>query len=120
MNSQEEVYYLPHHGVVRTDKDTTKLRIVLDASARAGPHHYSLNECLEKGPNLMPLIFDVLVKFRSNIIGITADIEKAFHQIIIAEKDQNVLRMLWFNDVHMTTHKNCTLPILPSCFWLNT
>ena len=105
MNSQEEVYYLPHHGVVRTDKDTTKLRIVLDASARAGPHHYSLNECLEKGPNLTPLIFDVLVKFRGNIIGITADIEKAFHQIIIAEKDQNMLRMLWFNDVHTATPK---------------
>ena len=105
MNSQEEVYYLPYHGVVRTDKDTTKLRIVLDASARAGPHHYSLNECLEKGPNLTPLIFDVLVKFRGNIIGITADIEKAFHQIIIAEKDRNMLRMLWFNDVHTATPK---------------
>ena len=37
------------------------------------------------------MIFDVLVKFRGNVIGITADIEKAFHQIVIAEKDRNML-----------------------------
>ncbi len=45
----EQVHYLPHHAVVhhavvRSDKTTTKLRIVYDASA--GP---SLNECLHKG-----------------------------------------------------------------------
>lgn len=49
------------------------------------------------------MIFDVLVKFRGNVIGITADIEKAFHQIVIAEKDRNMLRLLWFNDVRTTT-----------------
>ena len=27
-----QVYYLPHHGVVRSDKATTKLRVVYDAS----------------------------------------------------------------------------------------
>ena len=103
INSQEEAHYLPHHGVVRRDRDTTKLRIVLDALARAEPNHYSLNDCLEKGPNLTPMIFDVLVKFRSNVIGITADIEKAFHQIVITEKDRNMLQMLWVNDVDAAT-----------------
>ena len=42
------VHYLPHHGVVRSDKATTKLRVVYDASLKvSGP---SLNECLYKGP----------------------------------------------------------------------
>ena len=30
----EKVHYIPHHGVIRDDKQTTKLRIVYDASAQ--------------------------------------------------------------------------------------
>lgn len=43
--ASDRVHYLPHHGVVRQDKDTSKLRIVYDASARStGPSRdgYSL------------------------------------------------------------------------------
>ena len=60
---------------------------------------HSLNECLEKGPNLTPLVFDVLLKFRLHHIGITADIEKAFHQIMISPDDYDMLRLLWVDDV---------------------
>ena len=47
------VHYIPHSLVFRESK-TTPLRIVYDASARAGPHLLSLNDCLETGPNLLP------------------------------------------------------------------
>ena len=44
----ERVYYLPHHAVIRHDKQSTKLRVVFDASAKTnGP---SLNDCLHSGP----------------------------------------------------------------------
>ena len=43
-------HFLPHHGVVREDKDTTKLRIVFDGSAKVERSHHSFNACLEKGP----------------------------------------------------------------------
>ena len=57
----EKVHYIPHHGVVQDDKQTTKLRIVYDASAKGdGP---SLNDCLYAGPPFGQFIFDILVRF---------------------------------------------------------
>ena len=47
----------------------------------------------------MPLLFDTLTRFRSHPIAITADIEKAFLQIDINEKDRDVLHFLWYDDV---------------------
>ena len=71
-----QVHYLPHHAVIRRDKSTTKLRIVYDASSRSdGP---SLNDCLYKGPKFNQLILDLLLRFRSYKVALTADLEKAF------------------------------------------
>ena len=58
-----EDHFLPHHGVLREDKDTTKLCIVFDGSAQ---YKYSLNNCLEQlFLNLAPHIFSVLLRFCS-------------------------------------------------------
>ena len=70
---------------------------MFDASAKTvGP---SLNECLHKGPQLTPFIFDILLRFRTYPVALTADIEKAFLQIAVTESDRNYLRFLWFDDV---------------------
>ena len=92
-------YFLPHHGVIRQDKATTKLRIVFDGSAKPSEDDLSLNDCLEKGPNTVPLLFDIIVRFREFPIGLTADIEKAFHQIQIAPQDREMIKFLWFDDI---------------------
>ena len=94
-------HYIPHHPVIREDKNTSKIRIVFDASAKsAGP---SLNDCLYKGPQLTPLIFDILTRFRTYAIALTSDIEKAFLQISIEKNDRDFLRFLWFDDVFSNT-----------------
>ena len=96
-STPETTHYLPHHAVVRRDKSTTKVRVVYDASAKSanGP---SLNDCLLKGPKFNQLIFDLLVRFRSYQIALTADLEKAFLMVMVEESDRNVLRFLWVDD----------------------
>ena len=100
VETTNKIQYLPHHAVVRRNKETTKVRVVYDASARsAGP---SLNDCLHTGPRFDQHIFDLLLRFRTHPIAITADIEKAFLMVSIAEEDRDVLRFLWVKDVQAT------------------
>jgi hypothetical protein len=95
------VHYLPHREVVRADKDTTKVRVVYDASAKTtGP---SLNECLYTGTSLTPLIFDILLRFRVHSVAMTADIEKAFLNVAVAEEHRDFLRLLWLNDPYSSS-----------------
>ena len=77
----ENVHYIPHRGVVRLDRDITKVRVVYDASSKVfGP---SLNDCLHVGPILNLLLLDILLRFRVHEATKTADIEKAFLNIEI-------------------------------------
>ena len=63
LESASQIHYLPHKAVIRGNAETTKLRIVYDASCR-DKTEVSLNDCLHIGPALTPLIFDVLLRFR--------------------------------------------------------
>jgi len=58
-----EVHYLPHHAVIRQDKETTRLRVVYDTSARSGGP--SLNDFLYTGPKFNQSVFDILLRFHS-------------------------------------------------------
>ena len=97
LDGHERIHYLPHHGVVRQDKTTSKLRIVYDASAKTnGP---SLNDCLYTGPSFGQSIFDILLRFRFHRVALAGDIEKAFLMVSVQEKDRDSLRFLWTRDV---------------------
>ena len=93
----EKVHYLPHHAVIWRDKETTKVRVVYDASTKSdGP---SLNDCLHAGPKFGQKILDILLRFWVHRVAVTTDIEKAFLMISMAEKDRDVLYFLWLQDV---------------------
>lgn len=92
------VHYLPHRGVIREDKETSKLRIVFDASSHV-QNQPSLNDVLYSGPCLLPLLYDVLLRFRIGKIGLVADIRQAFLQILVTERHRDFLRFLWFDDI---------------------
>lgn len=83
--------------MVRTDKTTTKLCVVYDASVRStGP---SLNDCVHKGPKFNQLILDLLLRFQSYRIARTANTEKAFLMISVDDHHCDVLRFLRVDDI---------------------
>lgn len=91
-----EVHYLAHYPVVRQDKQTTKVRVVYDASAKKNGVP-SVNDCLYSGPPLSETIADILVRFRCYEAALVGDLEKAFLMISVAEDDRHALRFLWFD-----------------------
>ena len=79
----------------RTDKQPK-----CDGSAKSPNSAYSLNDCLQVGPNYIPQLFDFLLKFRWSSIALTADIEKAFLMVAMNEASMDTLRFLWFKDTN--------------------
>ena len=91
--SYSSKWYLPHFPVIRPDKDTTKIRIVFDASAKC--QGTSLNDAINQGPKLQRDLFDVLLRFRRFPVAIVCDIAEMYLRIGISPKDQPYHRFLW-------------------------
>ena len=94
----ERESYIPHKPVVRESAESTKLRIVFDASARSNERSLSLNDCLETGPRLQKLLWDILVRNRLKSVALAGDLRQAFLQVRIRTEDRDALRFHWIND----------------------
>ena len=90
------IHYLPHHAVTK-DSPTTPLRIVFDCSAKCGKN-LSLNDNLLSGPNMVPELTKVLMRFRTDRYAISSDISKAFLNVQLHPKDRDATRFLWSDD----------------------
>lgn len=86
--------FLPHHGVVKQDSTTTKLRVVFNASAKSSSG-LSLNDVMECGPNLQQDLQTLLLTWRQYKYVITADIEKMFRQILVNADHQHLQSIIW-------------------------
>ena len=70
----DQVHYLSHRPLLYKNKETVKMRTVFDtSSASNGP---SLNDCLYAGPSLLAKIFDIILRFRLNYIGVLAHLSR--------------------------------------------
>ncbi|XP_023221565.1 uncharacterized protein LOC111623276 [Centruroides sculpturatus] len=87
VSTTEECYYIPRHCVIRECSETTKLRVVFDASAKSS-NNKSLNEQICVGPKIQDDIFEIFLRFRTWKIAISADIEKMFRQISMNNEDR--------------------------------
>ncbi|XP_025265860.1 uncharacterized protein LOC112638415 [Camponotus floridanus] len=88
--------YLPHHGVLRETSTTTKLRVVFNGS-QLTPLGTSLNASLLTGANLLPVLADVLLRWRWHRYVFVADIEEMYRQILIHPDDRDHQRILWWH-----------------------
>ena len=75
-------FLLPHRAIF-----DRKFRVVFDGSARDGSGK-PLNSYMKAGPNLLPKLLTVLVRFRAKAVGFQADVQGAFHQILLPEEDR--------------------------------
>ena len=89
-------FYIPHKPVVRAAAESTKLRVVYDASARAFDGAPSLNDCLHC---LQNKLWSVLVRRRFNPVAITGDLQKAFLSVRSKRKPlrRNAFPLPWLN-----------------------
>ncbi len=88
-----QVFYLPHRGVYKESSTTTKLRVVFDGSAKSSTG-VSVNDAMEAGPNLLPLLPSVMVRFRMSPIALSSDISKMFREIELLDRDRDYHRYL--------------------------
>ena len=93
--STEEGWYLLHHPVISQTKNT-KVRIVFDSAAKV--NGVSLNDLLEKGPNLLNDLTGILLRFRRYKYAVAGDTSKMFLQILLHPEDQVFHRFLWRKD----------------------
>ena len=91
-NTNNVINYLPHHGVVNINKPG-KVRVVFDAGATY--NSTSLNKSPMKGPDLLNNLVGVLTRFRMGRYAAMGDIEPMFHQMLVENKNLDVLRFLW-------------------------
>ncbi|GBM93814.1 hypothetical protein AVEN_234921-1 [Araneus ventricosus] len=74
-------HHIPHRGIFRPEKTTTKFHVVLNASSPTTSGN-SLNDHLLKGL-VKEDIFEIMTRFRKHKFAFTADIQKMHHQILI-------------------------------------
>lgn len=87
-------YFMPHHGVLRSQATSTKLRVVYDASSPSSTG-VSLNALQLVGPPIQGDLLAILLRFRENRYVACADIEKMYRQVVVDESQRDLQLILW-------------------------
>ncbi len=95
LSEDEEEWYLPMFGIYHPRKPK-QIRVVLDSSAQF--NGVSLNDVLLTGPDQNNTLLGVLIRFRKEVIVLTADIEQMVYCFSVRVEYGNLLRFLWFQD----------------------
>ncbi|GFX91491.1 integrase catalytic domain-containing protein [Trichonephila clavipes] len=91
-NDNSEIsHYMPHYGILRPEKSTTKLRVVFNAT-NPSSNGLSLNSIQYNGGRVQNDLFTVMIKFREHPYAFTANVKMMHRMILIHESQQPLLR----------------------------
>ncbi|GFW20494.1 uncharacterized protein TNCV_4547611 [Trichonephila clavipes] len=90
----EIAYYMPHHGILRPEKSTTKLRVVFNATNPTS-NGLSLNSMQYNGELVQNDLFTIMIKFREYPYAFTAGVKMTYRMILIHASQQPLLRIVW-------------------------
>ncbi|GFW69843.1 integrase catalytic domain-containing protein [Trichonephila clavipes] len=117
------MYFIPHLGVYRSDKKTSKLRVVFNASS-ATTNGYSLNSLQYNGGVAQNDLFSIMVRFRKHVFAFIADVQKMYRMIWINPDQRKLQRILWKEnmderiktfELSTVTYGTTSAPFLATC-----
>ena len=86
-------FYIPTFMVVRTDKSTTKYRLIMNGAFEFDGK--CINDFLMPGPSRMNKVWDVMARSRRGLHLIACDVESMFLNIRVGKGDAPFLRVLF-------------------------
>ncbi|XP_075155812.1 uncharacterized protein LOC142229153 [Haematobia irritans] len=95
----ENVYYLPHHAVIKPESTTTKVRVVFNASSRTS-NGVSLNDVLHVGPVLQNDLTILILRWRFFRFVFNGNITKMYRQILVDPRHTSFQRILYREDAN--------------------
>ena len=95
--------FLPHMGVFKPDRETTKCRVVflsnLCEKMKSKKLSLSHNQAMFAGPTLNQKLSSAFLQLRFGSYLLCYDLKKAFNQLLLNDIDQSKLLFYWFKDV---------------------
>ncbi len=95
VNEEHKCWYLPSFRVYHPQKPG-QILVMFDSSAQQ--HGVSLNSLLLTGPDLNNTLLSVLLRFRKELIAVTANICQMFYGFLVRHDHRDFLRFLWNKD----------------------
>ena len=117
----KDLKFIPHRPVLKSDRSTTKVRIVLNCSVKT-KNTPSLNESAFPGIDLTGNLFELLLKIRKNKFLVMSDIKQAYLMIKLKnDGDKNKFVILWEKDGKLIAYRYLTIVFgfISSAFILN-
>ncbi|XP_056635952.1 uncharacterized protein LOC130444698 [Diorhabda sublineata] len=87
-------YFLPHHGVLNEQSQTTKLIVVFNGSASTDTG-MSLNDIQHTGLVIQDDLLDILRRFGQFNVVVCADIEKMYRMVWVVSEQRCLQKILW-------------------------